>query len=216
MSFLLPTTINLTWKLFGVISGFAITAAGIVASATWVYRMDYLDALKTEIASRKEASEWKVPETIKKLKLVSEKLDRQLTSLEETETLKTKNQNLERDNSNLKSSLAKAGEERTKLDDQISRLNRQLKLFSLPTKEFTLKKGESLDLIKNETILGVQYVYETSVSITINNVQESARVGFRQKIKSLNKMCIFTLTKIAQPESTFTLTCDDLPLGSDT
>lgn len=209
MSFLLPAQVEITWKRVWLIA-VALTAVGCaIAGLTWLNRMDYLDSLKNEIASRKEASEWKVPETIKSMKAVSEKLDKQLTTMQDIESTNIKNRELEKENSKLTSAIKKLTDEKSELAEYASRLSNELNLMSLPRKEITLRGGESEELVKNRVALGVASVYPSSVTITINNDSDYLSVGNDRTIKSPTGTCKLRLIKIAPPIATFTLTCEE-------
>ncbi|SEP91979.1 TMF family protein [Pseudomonas sp. NFPP19] len=209
MSFLLPVSVEITWKRVWLIAGALAVIGSAIIGLTWSNRMDYLDELKNEISSRKEASEWKVPETIKRLKSASEKLDAQLASMEAIDSLKVKNRELEKANTDLTEALTKSASELVQQNEHASRLAAELKLTLLPAKEFVLMDGESAELIKNRVTLGVYHIYPSWVVVTLNNEQETMYAGNHKTIKSFNGTCTLTLKKLAAINVTFSLTCDE-------
>lgn len=211
MSFLLPVTVELTWKKVWAIVVAASVVAGTVASVTWVNRNDYLDELKADIESRKEAAEWKVPETLKKMTAISEKLEKQLVSIEELEKLRGNKKDLEAANEKLKIAIKELTDTQDQLKDKVQRLTEDLRQSVAPVEEFTLTNGKSKDLVKNKVTLGVESVYPSSVVISINNESHTLSSGNRLRINAYDRGCILTVSELDYPAVTFKLVCDTLP-----
>ncbi|MCF1251508.1 hypothetical protein LH705_18420 [Pseudomonas putida] len=175
--------------------------------------MDYLDELKADIESRKEAADWKVPETIKKMTAISERLEKQLVSIEELETLRGDKKDLEAANKKLKIANQELTDTQDQLRDKVQRLTEDLRQSVVPAEEFTLTNGKSKDLVKNKVTLGVESVYPSSVVFSINNEQHTLSSGNKLRINAYDRGCILTVSELAYPAVTFKLVCDTLSEG---
>lgn len=207
MSFLLPVSVEITWKR---VWGFVVVATAVavgVASATWVYRMDYLDELKTDIQSRKEAAEWKVPETIKKLTVISEKLENQLVSNEELEKLRIEKKELWAANEALKAAKNDLADRHDQLKSKVQLLTAELRQSTAPAEEFTLTNGKSIDLVKNQVTLGVESVLPSSVTFSIENESHTLSIGKKLSINSYNRVCVLKVWDLSYPQVTFKFVC---------
>lgn len=192
-----------------------IGAVGVVVvGAVWEARKDYVDELKSDIASRKEAATWNVPETIKNLNAASEKVAKQLATMESVEALKSKNKDLEESSAKLSSDLKKTAEELLYQRQRADGLSKELSAIVSPVIEFTLENGETEELIKNRVTLGVHTVYPSSVSFTVNNRQYSLQAGNNESFTMYGKDCLLTLSKLAYPKASFKFSCSQPRSGA--
>lgn len=183
--------------------------AAAIAGGTWEIRKDYIDNLKTEIESLKEADKWKVPETIKQLNAISEKLDKQMSFKEEYEQLKTEHKNFEETKKQLTEDLQKSNNENWTLKEKVSLLSKELNATLLASKEITLTAGESAELIKNKVYLGIQGIYSSFVIVRTNNEDtQTLYVSNNKTFNIMNETCTLTLTKITKENATFHFRCD--------
>lgn len=209
MSFLLPVTFQLTWNKVYTIAGVLVAGAAIIVTVTWTLRGAYIEELKSDIASRKESSEWKVPETIKKLTIISDKLADQIGTKEQIDSLKETSKELENKNSSLNAEVKKLKDDHRLLQEKNERLATELKRMTAPTQEFTLTNGKTVDLVKNQITLGVESVLPSSVKFTINNESHTLSSGNRLSINAYDRICFLTVADLSYPQVTFRLVCDD-------
>ncbi|MFM4707564.1 hypothetical protein [Aeromonas caviae] len=101
------------WKVLTAIAVVGSTLAG----AGWVAGRAYLS---DEISQYKESEKWKAPDAIRKLSLLSEKLNAQLDSISDYETLKKDKKNLENRVVTLEQSL---NETKASFEEKIIALN---------------------------------------------------------------------------------------------
>lgn len=84
----MPINISITWKVLASILGIIGTVGAAIIYTTWEIRKDYIEDLKSQISAYNQAESWKLPDTLKKLNSVSEKLQSQLSANEEIKKLK--------------------------------------------------------------------------------------------------------------------------------
>lgn len=206
----LPITVELTWKKIGVISSSAIVASAAIIAGTWEIRKDYIDSLKTEIAAFKETEHWKVPETIQQLGAISEKLNNQMTFKDEYERLKGEQKTYAATKAQLTNDLSSSKKENLVLKEKIESLSKELKSLSTTPREMTLTGGESIELVKNKIVLGIDDVYSGFVSIRINNEDtRNLYVGNNRQFDVRHETCTLTVTKISKPNVTFSFRCGE-------
>ncbi|WP_223542225.1 hypothetical protein [Pseudomonas sp. BF-RE-26] len=160
-----------------------------------------------EIASLKEAKVWNVPDTIEKLKDISQKLQAQFASVDELNSLRKDNEALR-----LRStSLEKANEEQALKLKDLSGQNVALKIsiekMLLPSQQIDLEAGSGADLVKNNLTLGVGSVYTSSISGRLRNEPLSMDVGENVNIRVLGKDCRLALLKTKYNVASFSFVC---------
>ncbi|ULL06115.1 hypothetical protein JNO42_03645 [Pseudomonas putida] len=208
MSTLLPTTIELTWKRAWTIITYALVAAGVIVTVTWEIRKDYIENLKSEISALKETEKWKVPETIKHLNSISEKLDGQMSFKADYERLKLEEKDFESTKAKLAQELESSKRKINELQSSIYKLTNQIKDISTPPQEFSLQRGESIELLKNSVVLGIEAAYESLVLIRLNNDDtKKLYIGNNLIVTSGDKACTLTVKKLIDGSATFNFRC---------
>lgn len=166
-----------------------------------------VDNRDKEIASLKETKTWNVPDTIEKLKDISQKLQTQFASVDELNSLRKDNEALRQQST----SLEKANDEQARklkdLSGENVTLSRSLEKMLLPSQQIDLEAGSAADLVKNNLTLGVGSVYSSSISGRLRNESLSMNVGEDVKIRVLGKDCRLALLKTKYTVASFSFVC---------
>lgn len=171
-----------------------------------------LEVRDKEIASLKEAKAWNVPDTIEKLKDVSQKLQTQFASVDELNSLRKDSEALRLRNT----SLGKVNEDQAlKLKDlsgQNAALRVSIEKMLVPSQRIELEAGSAADLVKNNLTLGVGSVFTSSISGRLRNEPLSMNVGEAVTVRVLGNDCRLALLKTKYDRASFSFAC---PQGTE-
>ncbi|WP_434766157.1 hypothetical protein [Pseudomonas triticicola] len=199
--------INITW---GRIAGALVILIPLVALLDQHYQsstQNHINDLNNQIKAYEKSSTWKLPETLKQLNSVSEKLDKQLQTQGDLVKLGNENDELEKNNYQLTQKLNTAQGENDDLRAISKQLTEQLKQALISPQEFVLTAGSSAELVKNHITFGVEDVYPTWVVGNINNENVRLNIGNYKSVKILDDTCTLRLSKISRPSAQFSYTC---------
>ncbi len=185
----MPTAIEINtttvlWAIGAIASIVAVTVA-----ATWHLRKDRLEELQEKLNVLTEAKDWKLPDTLRSLNLLSEKLNLQLEEKAKVDSLMSENEALTKSNRDLQIEVSD-------LKESAAKLETSLKNMLVDSQEIEVAKGETQDLIKNTVAVGVKGIYDPSVEITINNDNRKMQVGNTIEIPFANKICVLRFRTI--------------------
>lgn len=167
-----------------------------------------VEKLNKQIESLTSAKTWDVPETIVRLTDISKKLQSQFASIDELKALRNENEALLAKISSLtKEDADRAAKLRT-LAENNEALEQALKKAIVSDEVFTLKQGESAQLIKNHLVVGVRTVYQSSgIVAVLGNKEVSMNVGDVEQVRAFGKQCQLTLSRSVYPEASFSFMC---------
>jgi Na+/phosphate symporter len=193
-----PTSRFMTWwhkvstliKALGLI-GLTISTTAIVV---WNVRKDRVEQLEHEVAVLKDSKDWKLPETLKSLNEISEKVRLQQ---EERNRLT----NLAEVNDSLSKKTNEQQVEIDKLKESVDTLQIELKKSMVKASPVELSQGQATELIKNNITLGVKYIYTDHVQINLNNDSRDIEVGNKIEFPFANQKCVVILNQIKTVEN---------------
>lgn len=146
----MPINLSITWKVLASILGVIGTVGGAIVYITWEIRKDYIEDLKSQIAVYTQAESWKLPDTLKKLNSVSEKLQSQLSASDEIKKLKLQITASELEQAKAKIAAAEAIEKSESLSKSVSTLKQELRKGLSESTQFTLRRAKQPNLLKTE------------------------------------------------------------------
>ena len=156
----------------------ALALVTITASATWYIRSDYLDDLKHQIDAYEKSEKWKLPDTLNKINVASEKMS---LTIDERNRL----------NSNkitLTELVAK---------NKLSAFEFSIKNINSTSETIELKTGESHPIFRNALFIGLTSVKtQTQAEFNLNNESISLDLGVIHPYTFLEKKCVVTMTDI--------------------
>lgn len=199
--------INITW---GRIAGALVILIPLGVGLDQHHQsstQNHINDLNNQIKAYEKSSTWKLPETLKQLNSVSEKLDKQLQAQDDLAKLGKENDELEKNNYQLTQKLNAAQGENDDLRATSELLTVQLKQALITPQELVLTAGSSAELVKNHVTFGVEEVYPTWVVGNINNETVRLSIGNYKPVKFLDDTCTLRLTKISRPSAQFSYTC---------
>lgn len=203
----MPITISLTWTKIWSILGFLATFATVTTYLTWEIRKDYIEELKNQISMYTQADAWKLPDTLKKLKDTSEKLQSQLEADEKIKELTLEVTRLELANSATSSSLREEISKSNTLSIQIISLNQELKKSLSEYSKFNLKEGQTAELVKNRVNFGLSSISSGMIRGYINNESITLKIAGFAPIKVGSETCTLTLLQAEYPLATISFGC---------
>lgn len=206
----MPLTIKVTWPIALTVTPLIVTAAAGFIYLTLNINKAHIEALESEIKTYEKSNTWKLPETLKQLNKVSDKLLNQIDTQDNISRIKIENLELSTKQKDLEAALSSATLERDQLQKKVDSLSSELRASLLKSFTFQISEGESMELVKNRVTLGLSTVYSSSVSSNVNNDNLSLDIGGNTKISYMNHSCTLTLTKVVRPSATFTFTCGEL------
>lgn len=201
-------SISNAWKK--IVSIFPVLPVAICTTAyvTWEVRKDYIEDLKNQIATYSQSNKWKLPETLKQLNSVSDKLEKQLIDKKELAALRIESKELRENLQTRTQALEATSNENKKLTTQINAIQEELKRARLSPKEFTINEGGSEVIIKNRVVFGLSGVTSGLVIGNVNNEHVTLRIAGNVEIDSLNERCKLTLINTKPPSASFSFSCD--------
>lgn len=190
-----------------------VTAFGVytvaVAGATWAIRADVLADREKQIESYEKAESWKAPEVIKKLDSISLKLHEQMLEKEAVDKLKVENLELENGTKNLNAQLSVSAQELDKAKASIILQKKTIENLMAKGVEFTLRPGQSRDLVPNQLSLG--YISSSKITgdvrVNVNNERVTLDVGQRLAFNNLSLKCSLLLAEIGENQASFKFVC---------
>lgn len=203
----MPINVDLTWKKIWSIAGFLVTVIGVTIYLTWEIRKDYIEDLKNQIAVFNQSESWKLPDTLKKLNGVSEKLQSQLADAEELKNLRTEVSALQETNKKASTSLAVATNRSEQLSQELVSLKTELRKSLAESSQFKLREGQSAELVKNQVIFGVSAVASGLVLGYLNNESVSLRIGGHLPVSFNDQPCKLTLIQTENNVATVSFNC---------
>lgn len=203
----MPIHVTVTWKVVSSALASLASLVGLTVYATWEIRKDYVEDLKNQVAVYTQAQSWKLPETLKSLNEISEKLQAQFTSEAELKKLKLEKAGDEASLSILNSQLASSADKNEELTATVSDLQRKLQKSVTPANQFVLKPGQSFELAKNQTAFGLVNLYTNSVQGTLDGQRVSVDLTGTLGVKVNGDTCSLRLTQINFETATFSFVC---------
>ena len=206
----MPINVALTWKKVWSIAGFLATVIGVTIYLTWEIRKDYIEDLKNQIAVFNQSESWKLPDTLKKLNSVSEKLQSQLADAEELKKLRTEVSALEETNKKAATSLADATNKAEQLSVEVVSLKTELRRSLTESSQFKLREGQTAELVKNQVVFGVSAVASGLVLGYLNNESVTLRIAGYLPVRFNDEICKLTLIQTENPVATVSFSCPRL------
>lgn len=177
-------TANVLWAI-GTVATLIAATAGVV----WKIRIDRLEQLEHENNVLKDAKDWKLPDTLRSLNQLSEKLNLQLEERDKLDSIVAEKESLMKSNGELQTEVSK-------LKSDISKLEAALNSIIVESQDIEVNQGEAVDLIKNAVAVAVGTIYTSSVDITINNNNHNIKVGNIIEIPYAHRICVLRLRTI--------------------
>lgn len=199
--------INITWGRFGATLLVLIPLGAFLEQHYQNSTENHINDLNNQIKAYEKSNKWKLPETLKQLNLVSEKLDKQLQSQDDFAKLGNEVSELKKNNSQLTQDFKKAQSENVSLQARTKQLTDQLNQALITPRQIDLTGGSSAELVKNHITFGLEEVYSTWIAGNINNETIRLNVGNYKLVEVLDKTCTLRLTKISGPAAQFSYTC---------
>lgn len=207
----MPVNIVITWKILWYSLAVAASVIGTIIGATsyttWEVRKDYIEDLKNQVSVYNQAESWKLPETLKSLNIISDKLQSQLSASEEIKKLKHNIAVYESTEAKSKSMLSEANANVKKLEGQISTLEYNLRKSLAEQTQFTLKEGQAAELVKNRIIFGMSGIGPGYILANVNNDPVNIRIAGSTSITVDNELCTITLMQTHYPSATISFSC---------
>jgi seryl-tRNA synthetase len=186
----------------------AITMLGAIiattAAATWYIRNDRLEQLREELNTLKSAKDWRLPDTMRSLNELSEKVRLDVAERKELDALRAelsqstaKTAKLESD---LKAALARSDELAATLQKNLA-----------PSTNFDLSEGQAKELVKNGLAVGLSSVYGESVRLNLGEQTFGINIGQTKQFGYAGQQCglslIATNTRLSPNKASFSFYC---------
>lgn len=189
----MPINLSITWKVLASILGVIGTVGGAIVYITWEIRKDYIEDLKSQIAVYTQAESWKLPDTLKKLNSVSEKLQSQLSASDEIKKLKLQITASELEQAKAKIAAAEAIEKSENLSKSVSTLKQELRKGLSESTQFTLREGQTAELVKNRVRFGMSSIGSGYIAGNVNNDRISLSLANSFPIMVNDEPCTISL-----------------------
>ena len=203
----MPFNIVVTWKIVGSAFAFLASAMGLAALLIWEFRKDYIEDLKNQVAVYHQADSWKLPETLKKLNEVSERLQSQLSADAEIKKLKIDIAASEVSQTKMAAELKEATATSKGLAESVGGLQQSLRKSLTEATQFTLKEGESHELAKNQIVFGLTALYSSRVSGLLNGDRVEIPLSGSLLIDANGETCTLRLIQASYATAAFSFAC---------
>ena len=186
-------TVTITGGLIATTLAMIGAIIASTACATWYIRNDRLEQLKYELETLKAAKDWKLPETLRSLNEVSDRVRLETAERKELESLRLESKSLE-------AAIARS-----------EQLAATVRSCVNEGTTFDLAEGQSKELAKNGPLAGVNSLTSSSAYVNIDGNSSLLTVGDRRQVKYGNLTCALRLTEIKKSaqaqKATFSLSC---------
>lgn len=191
------------WDINSSIAKWVISTTLIVAAITTIVVNQYigreLNFANTKLQFYEQSEEWKLPETIKALGEASQTIN---LSIEERKQFEEQ-----------KNSLLEAENRVSQLEMENKDLQKKVEaleaLLLPPAEEFEISKGETKPMIGDSYYLGITNVYDTYVTMNLNNNFESLDVGQSTNLYATGGIsCKLILLGIQDSKARFSFRCE--------
>ena len=203
----MPVNVAVTWKVVWSILGFLVSVMGATAYVTWEVRKDYIEDLKNQVSVYNQAESWKLPDTLRKLNDVSEKLQAQFSNEAKIEKLTLEKTAAETSVKKLESQLASSTSQNKVLTATVTDLQRDIRRSLTPATQFTLKEGESFELAKNQSVFGLSSLFSNSIIGKLNGERVSLELAGTLSIDVGGEQCALRLIQTRFPTATLSFAC---------
>lgn len=184
------------------LAGVILTALVTFVGWIWTLRSSTIEDLTKQIDTYKESEKWKLPETLNKINLASEKLSLNIDDKnelsqgrKEIQQLTVKNEELQRNLETSKKSL--------------QAVNDALNKIALKNDSFTVYSRDSFPVVNNMKYISVKIIGYNSVSGIFEDQSYDIDVGSSLSYKVGTLSCRITLVKMSSRDdyATFNRSC---------
>lgn len=205
----MPMNVAITWKVLGSILGFLASVIGVTSYATWEVRKDYIEDLKNQVAVFNQSESWKLPDTLRKLNSVSDKLQSQLSYEERIKQLQLSLTSAELKVTKLEAEVGITTSKNKELGEKLVSLQQDLKKSVAPDIRFTLAEGQSYELARNQTVFGLSSIFSSSVRGSINDKDVSISLAGTTPISINDQTCTLRLIQSTLSQAVFSFVCPE-------
>lgn len=181
------------------IGGITLLLAIFTALGTWFWnlRTSQIEDLQNQITTYEKSEKWKLPETLEKINLASQKIELNLTQRNRLEFLEKNIIELTTSNSELGKTLEETQE---KLQKNTEALNK----VAMKNDEFLIERSSSHPLVNNNIYISVKSVGLDYVSGLIDNHEYRIDVGQSVQYHFGTIICNVVATKVSYRDDTAT------------
>jgi len=171
-------------------------------------RSNTIQGLESTIKAYDNANKKNFPELLQQLVSASETLSLNAIQQERLVLSNGEIEQLNEKTSNQSKRIAKLNTEQLKYQNTIGTLQVELDKYTANTRKFTVKVGDSHEIIPNEFFIGVTYAGSTSTNVILNNKKETLNIGQSYDFMNKKAKCsIFVTDMDFEYEVGFKLVC---------
>lgn len=198
------STVTMKWSK--LIEIYIAIACGFTAG-TFALTNYYLSETKEELQRLKEASDWKLPETLKALKETSDSVRLETAERKELEGLRTERDQL----------LQRAQQVEAEMKTATARseaLAATVEKCTAAPSTFDLSAHQAKELLKNDLMLATGYIFSDRAEVQVGNDTAELKVGQKREFTAGGRPCTVTLMGIKSgvaEKATFSFLCQSAP-----